>query len=143
MNLFILMEVPAHTAVAVGAAEEHRRMDINGLMESPTFTASSGSRDRDTATPKSSISAGPISLADSFGYLGLDRERDRDRELEMAREMKERHGTEMGALSDSQRTARVLREENSDLSRTGWKGSQRLFKQGVTTGARGFTERMR
>ena len=33
----------------------------------------------------------------------------------MMHEMKERHGTEMGALSDSQRTARVLREENSDL----------------------------
>ena len=87
----------------------------NGLMESPTFTVSSGSRDRDT--PKSSISTGPTSLADSFGYLGRDRER--DRELEMMREMKEKHGTEMGALlgalSDSQRTVRVLREENSDL----------------------------
>ena len=89
----------------------------NGLMESPTFTVSSGSRDRDT--PKSSISTGPTSLADSFGYLGRDRERDRERELEMMREMKEKHGTEMGALlgalSDSQRTVRVLREENSDL----------------------------
>ena len=89
----------------------------NGLMESPTFTVSSGSRDRDT--PKSSISTGPTSLADSFGYLGRDRDRDRERELEMMREMKEKHGTEMGALlgalSDSQRTVRVLREENSDL----------------------------
>ena len=89
----------------------------NGLMESPTFTVSSGSRDRDT--PKSSISTGPTSLADSFGYLGRDRERDREREAEMMREMKEKHGTEMGALlgalSDSQRTVRVLREENSDL----------------------------
>jgi hypothetical protein len=87
----------------------------NGLMESPTFTVSSGSRD----TPKSSISTGPTSLADSFGYLGRDRDRDRERELEMMREMKEKHGTEMGALlgalSDSQRTVRVLREENSDL----------------------------
>ena len=89
----------------------------NGLMESPTFTVSSGSRDRDT--PKSSISTGPTSLADSFGYPGRDRERDREREAEMMREMKEKHGTEMGALlgalSDSQRAVRVLREENSDL----------------------------
>jgi predicted RNase H-like nuclease (RuvC/YqgF family) len=88
-------------------------------VESPTFTVSSGSRDRDT--PKSSISEStdPTSLADSFGYLRRDRDRDREGELEMMREMKERHGTEMGALlgalSDSQRTVRVLREENSDL----------------------------
>ncbi|KAF8812952.1 hypothetical protein BYT27DRAFT_7335330 [Phlegmacium glaucopus] len=98
----------------------------NGLMESPTFTVSSGSRERDT--PKSSISTAPTSLADSFGYLGrdrdrserdLNRDRERDREREEMREMKEKHGVEMGALlgalSDSQRTVRVLREENSDL----------------------------
>lgn len=94
----------------------------NGLMESPTFTVSSGSRERDT--PKSSISTAPTSLADSFGYLGRDRSerdlhREREREREEMREMKEKHGTEMGALlgalSDSQRTVRVLREENSDL----------------------------
>ena len=95
-----------------------------GLMESPTFTVSSGSRERDT--PKSSISTAPTSLADSFGYLGRDRserdsnrDRDREREREDVRELKEKHGTEMGALlgalSDSQRTVRVLREENSDL----------------------------
>ena len=87
----------------------------NGLMESPTFTVSSGSRD----TPKSSNSTGPTSLSDSFGFLGRDRERVREREVEMMLEMKEKHGTEMGALlgalSDSQRTVRVLREENSDL----------------------------
>ena len=85
----------------------------NGLMESPTFTGSSG---RDT--PKSSISTAPTSLADSFGYLGREN-REREREREEMREMKERHGTEMGALlgalSDSQRMVRVLREENSDL----------------------------
>ena len=87
-----------------------------GLMESPTITGSSG---RDT--PKSSISTAPTSLADSFGYLGRDRDmnRERERERDEMREMKERHGTEMGALlgalSDSQRTVRMLREENSDL----------------------------
>jgi hypothetical protein len=85
----------------------------NGLMESPTFTGSSG---RDT--PKSSISTAPTSLADSFGYLGREN-REREREREEMRDMKERHGTEMcallGALSDSQRMVRVLREENSDL----------------------------
>lgn len=91
----------------------------NGLMESPARTVSSGSRERDT--PKSSVSTAPTSLADPFGYLGRDRsERDLDREREREREeMKEKHGNEMGALlgalSDSQRTVRVLREENSDL----------------------------
>ncbi|KAF9481097.1 hypothetical protein BDN70DRAFT_920101 [Pholiota conissans] len=84
-----------------------------GLMESPTFTSSS-SRERDT--PKSSTSTAPTSLSESFGYLGRDR---MDRDREEIRELKERHGTEMGALlnalSDSQRTVRMLREENSQL----------------------------
>ena len=107
----------SHSGNGGGSLYGHR-----GLMESPTFTASSGSRGRDT--PKSSTSTAPTSLADSFGYLGRDRsERDlnkeREREREEMREMKEKHGTEMGALlgalSDSQRTVRMLREENSDL----------------------------
>ena len=96
----------------------------NGLMESPTYTVSSGSGERDT--PKSSISTAPTSLAESFGYLGrdrserdLNRERERDGEREEIHEMKEQHGVEMGALlgalSDSQLTVRKLREENSDL----------------------------
>ncbi|KAF8153830.1 hypothetical protein B0H34DRAFT_860805 [Crassisporium funariophilum] len=99
-----------------------------GLMESPTFTVSSGSRDRDT--PKSTTSTAPTSLSESFGYLGRtpgdnrsefnrERERERERDREEMREMRERHGTEMGALlsalSDSQRTARVLRDENAEL----------------------------
>jgi hypothetical protein len=80
-----------------------------GLMESPTFTVSSSSRE----TPKSSVSTAPTSVAESFGYLGRDRDR------EELRELRERHGTEMGALlsalSDSQRTVRMLREENAQL----------------------------
>ncbi|CAA7263974.1 unnamed protein product [Cyclocybe aegerita] len=89
-----------------------------GLMESPTFTVSSSSRDRDT--PKSSTSTAPTSVSESFGYLGRDRvERERERERDEFRELKEKHATEMaallGALSDSQRTARVLREENAEL----------------------------
>ncbi|KAF8957216.1 hypothetical protein BDZ97DRAFT_1924825 [Flammula alnicola] len=89
-----------------------------GLMESPTFTVSSSSRERDT--PKSSTSTAPTSLSESFGYLGRDRtDRDRERDREEIRELKEKHGTEMGALlgalSDSQRTVRMLREENSQL----------------------------
>jgi hypothetical protein len=76
-------------------------------MESPTFTVSSGSRDRDTPTtaPTSVGSASP------FGFLG--------REKEEVRELKEKHLTEtgalLGALSDSQRTTKMLREENAEL----------------------------
>ncbi|KIM37772.1 hypothetical protein M413DRAFT_30695 [Hebeloma cylindrosporum] len=94
-----------------------------GLMESPTFTVSTSSRGRDRDTPKSSTSTAPTSV-ESFGYFGRDpdkteRDRERDRDRAEMRELRERHGTEMAALlsalSDSQRTARVLREENSDL----------------------------
>lgn len=87
----------------------------SGLMESPTFTSSSRERD----TPKSSTSTAPTSLSESFGYAGRDRERDRDRDREEVRELKERHASEMGALlgalSDAQRTVRMLREENTQL----------------------------
>lgn len=87
-----------------------------GLMESPTFTISSGSRERDT--PKSSTSTAPTSLSESLGYLSRDRmERDRDRDE--IRDLKDRHTSEMGALlgalSDTQRTVRMLREENLQL----------------------------
>ncbi|KAH6881016.1 hypothetical protein BKA70DRAFT_1342274, partial [Coprinopsis sp. MPI-PUGE-AT-0042] len=104
--------------------------------DSPTFTAtSSGGRDsRDglfytNTTPRSGAST--VTAATSIsGYLGRDRERlgDRDtvsgRESLMAqrereRDLKERHAGEMAALlsalSDSQATARLLREENSEL----------------------------
>ncbi|EDR03142.1 uncharacterized protein LACBIDRAFT_307636 [Laccaria bicolor S238N-H82] len=91
-----------------------------GLLESPTFTVSSGSRDRDT--PRSTTSTAPTSISGSFGYLGRDRgerDRDREREKEEIRELRDKHqletGALLGALSDSQRTVRVLREENSDL----------------------------
>ncbi|KAF9462817.1 hypothetical protein BDZ94DRAFT_1260396 [Collybia nuda] len=84
-----------------------------GLMESPTFTASSGSRD----TPRSASTAPTSVSGSSFGFLGRDREKDRDRD-EM-RELKDKHATEtgalLGALSDSQRTTRMLRDENGEL----------------------------
>lgn len=108
-----------------------------GLMESPTFSysGSSGSRgererDRDRDTPKSTTTSSTAltSLSESFGYFGRDREREtrererekeRDREWDEIRELKEKHATEvaalLSALSDSQRTARMLREENSGL----------------------------
>jgi hypothetical protein len=91
-----------------------------GLLESPTFTVSSGSRERDT--PRSTTSTAPTSVSGSFGYVGRDRgerDRDREREKEEIRELRDKHqletGALLGALSDSQRTVRVLREENSDL----------------------------
>lgn len=88
-----------------------------GLMESPTFTGSSGSRgERDT--PKSASTAA-TSLSDTFGYFGRERDRERDRDREEIRELKDRHATEvaalLGALSDCQRTVRMLRDENSEL----------------------------
>ena len=94
-----------------------------GLMESPTFTGSSVSRnERDT--PRSTASTAPTSLSESFGYFGRerdirDRDRERDRERDDIQELKDKHSTEvaalLGALSDSQRTVRMLRDENSEL----------------------------
>lgn len=72
-------------------------------MESPTFTASSSSRDRET--PRSAVSTAATSVS------GRDRDEIRD--------LKDKHVIEMeallNALSDSQRTVRMLREENTDL----------------------------
>lgn len=91
-----------------------------GLLESPTFTVSSGSREG--GAPRSAASTAPTSISGSFGYPGRDRgerDRDREREKEEIRELRDKHQVETGALlsalSDSQRTVRVLREENSDL----------------------------
>ncbi|KAG6844775.1 hypothetical protein H0H87_003893 [Tephrocybe sp. NHM501043] len=84
-----------------------------GLMESPTFTTSS----RDT--PRS-ISTAPTSVSgSSSAFLGRDRDREREREREEIRDLKDKHASEtgalLGALSDSQRTTKVLREENGEL----------------------------
>lgn len=77
-------------------------------MESPTFTTSSSSRDRDRETPRSAVSTAATSIS---GYGGRDREEIRD--------LKDKHAVEMeallNALSDTQRTVRMLREENTDL----------------------------
>ncbi|TFK37256.1 hypothetical protein BDQ12DRAFT_685565 [Crucibulum laeve] len=97
--------------------------DGSGLMESPTFTTSSGSRDRDSRDTPRSASTAPTSISgSSFGYLGRDRgdrDKERERDKEELRELKEKHSTEtaalLGALSDSQRTVRILREENEEL----------------------------
>ncbi|KAF9442808.1 hypothetical protein P691DRAFT_456244 [Macrolepiota fuliginosa MF-IS2] len=82
----------------------------HGLMESPTLTVStsaSGSRD----TPRSS-STGATSVSQVSA-------KEREREREELKELREKHAVETGALlnalSDSQRTCRVLREENGDL----------------------------
>lgn len=104
---------PSRLAVSeAGGSSTSRRGSVSGtpgLMESPTFTVSSGSRD----TPRSASTA-PTSVSGStlFG-------RDRDREREDIRELKDKHAGEtealLAALSDSQRTAKMLREENGDL----------------------------
>ena len=80
------------------------------LMHSPTLTTSTASGSRDRDTPRSAVSTVPTSVSSaSLAY----RERDEIRDL------KEKHATEtgalLGALSDSQRTTRMLREENTDL----------------------------
>ena len=96
----------------------------HGLMESPTLTTSS------RETPKSSLgSTAPTSLhsLETFGYpMSTPRNgssdphivREREHQNELAA-LKEKHSTETGALlsalSDSQRIAKVLREENGEL----------------------------
>ncbi|KAF8987778.1 hypothetical protein BDQ17DRAFT_1435400 [Cyathus striatus] len=99
----------------VGAGETARRRGSEshvGLMESPTFTTSSHE------TPHSTSTA-PTGVSSSFGYLGRERDREREREKEEMRDLKDKHATEMGALlsalSDTQRTARMLRKENKEL----------------------------
>ncbi|RDB18214.1 hypothetical protein Hypma_000455 [Hypsizygus marmoreus] len=89
-----------------------------GLMESPTFTVSSGSRDRgerERDTPRSASTAPTSVSGSSFAFMGRERERS-DQELA---ELKAKHTLETGALlsalSDSQRTVRVLREEVGEL----------------------------
>ncbi|KAJ6519536.1 hypothetical protein C8R45DRAFT_25375 [Mycena sanguinolenta] len=71
------------------------------LMESPTMTMSSRDTPRSVSTAPTSVSGA------SWG---------RDEEM---RELKDKHAVETGALlsalSDSQRTTKVLREENSEL----------------------------
>ncbi|KAF7310659.1 DUF2012 domain-containing protein [Mycena chlorophos] len=72
------------------------------LMESPTLTLSSRDTPRSASTAPTSVS-------------GASWERDRDE----IRELKDKHAVETGALlsalSDSQRTTKVLREENTEL----------------------------
>ncbi|KAF4568620.1 hypothetical protein EYR36_010632 [Pleurotus pulmonarius] len=93
---------------------------VSPLMESPTFSESMRGR----GTPMS-VSTAPTSILSGAsergrGFVG-DRERDKERErleAEMER-MRDKHSLEMGALlsalSDSQRTTKVLREENTSL----------------------------
>ncbi|KAJ7462678.1 hypothetical protein B0H11DRAFT_2241202 [Mycena galericulata] len=74
------------------------------LMESPTLTMSSRDTPRSVSTAPTSVSGA------SWG---------RDGDREEIRELKDKHAVETGALlsalSDSQRTSKVLREENSEL----------------------------
>ncbi|KAJ6604352.1 hypothetical protein DFH09DRAFT_1122389 [Mycena vulgaris] len=74
------------------------------LMESPTLTMSSRDTPRSASTAPTSVSGA------SWG---------RDGDREEMRELKDKHTVETGALlsalSDSQRTSKVLREENSEL----------------------------
>ncbi|KDQ23579.1 hypothetical protein PLEOSDRAFT_1108071 [Pleurotus ostreatus PC15] len=93
---------------------------VSPLMDSPTFSESMRGR----GTPMS-VSTAPTSILSGAsergrGFVG-DRERDKERErleAEMER-MRDKHSLEMGALlsalSDSQRTTKVLREENTSL----------------------------
>ncbi|KIL61701.1 hypothetical protein M378DRAFT_166672 [Amanita muscaria Koide BX008] len=106
-----------------GGPSSSRRASGSGtffshLMHSPTLTTSTsaGSREgkeRDLHTSRSSSTAPTSVSTPSLVYLRDQRDRDE------IQEMKERHATETGALlsalSDSQRTTRILREENHEL----------------------------
>ncbi|KAG6889750.1 hypothetical protein C0992_004268 [Termitomyces sp. T32_za158] len=105
---------PSRVAVSeAGGNSISRKASVNGthgLMESPTFTVSSGNRD----TPRSASTAPTSVSGSSVAFLGRDRD-----QREEFRELKDKHAGEtealLGALSDSQRTAKLLREENGDL----------------------------
>lgn len=100
-----------------GGGSGHGRRDSvtysatgHGLMESPVSTVSTNATGsaRDTAR---STSTGATSVSQS--------PRGNTREREELRELRDKHALETGALlsalSDSQRTCRVLREENGEL----------------------------
>ncbi|KXN89085.1 hypothetical protein AN958_06354 [Leucoagaricus sp. SymC.cos] len=87
-----------------------------GLMESPTFTVSTsvsgggGSASRGDTPRSTSTSTGATSISQLSNTNSVKEE---------LRELKDKHAVETGALlnalSDSQRTCRVLREENGEL----------------------------
>ena len=105
---------------AAGGGSAGRRGSSSGtlssyrLMESPMCTRSSGSHDRDTPMMTVPTSIGSPS-ASPFGFFV----REKEKQKEEIRELKEKHLTEtsalLGVLSDSQRTTRMLREENGEL----------------------------
>ncbi|THU80628.1 hypothetical protein K435DRAFT_845039 [Dendrothele bispora CBS 962.96] len=112
-----------------------------GLGGSPSPTSVIGSptfayRERDRETPTRSASTAPTSVSGASWLRDrdgervervdrererdrVDRERERDRDYEEMVALKDRHATEtgalLGALADSQRSARVLREEIAEL----------------------------
>ncbi|KAG7099475.1 hypothetical protein E1B28_001323 [Marasmius oreades] len=114
------------TSRAQSRAEGHRRGSGSYLsgtsivgMESPTFTISSSRGEREW--PPRSVSTAPTSVSGISNGREWEREREREREKEESTivAMKDKHALEtsalLSALADSQRTTRVVREENEEL----------------------------
>ena len=127
---------PLRNASEYNFAHGRRESLVSGSIDSPTFTIStsasgsgsvsggtttttggasgSGTGSNRGDTPRST-STGATSVSTTISNTNKDHERDR----EDLRELKEKHATETGALlsalSDSQRTSRMLREENTEL----------------------------
>ncbi|KAF9270475.1 hypothetical protein L218DRAFT_1071902 [Marasmius fiardii PR-910] len=106
-------------------------------MESPTYTISSSRGEREW--PPRSASTAPTSVSG----ISNGREREREKEESAFETLKEKHAVEtsalLSALADSQRTTKVLREENEEL-RERLQEAQRL--EDVCDGLRGELARV-
>jgi len=126
---------PLRSASEYNFAHVRRESLVSGSMDSPTYTIStnvsgSGSASGGTATMMAMTGGAgggtgshrgdtPRSASTGTTSVSTNGNKDHERDREELRELREKHSTETGALlsalSDSQRTCRMLREENTEL----------------------------
>lgn len=128
---------PLRSASEYNFAHVRRESLVSGSMDSPTYTIStslsgsgSGSASGGTTTMMTMTGGAgggtgshrgdtPRSTSTGATSVSANANKDHERDREELRELREKHSTETGALlsalSDSQRTCRMLREENTEL----------------------------
>ena len=126
---------PLRSASDYNFTHVRRESLVSGSMDSPTYTIStsvsgSGSASGGTTTMMTMTGGAgggtgshrgdtPRSTSTGATSFSANANKDHERDREELRELREKHSTETGALlsalSDSQRTCRMLREENTEL----------------------------
>jgi len=123
---------PLRSTSEYNFAHVRRESFVGGSMDSPTYTTStsvSGSGSASGGTTMMTGKAGggtgshcgdtPRSTSTGAASASTNANKDHERDREELRELREKHLTETGALlsalSDSQRTCRMLREESTEL----------------------------